>query len=256
MNDHKAITILKQQRHYFTNRGVFEVEEKSRANYVTSIDKEIEDNIKQALANAYPSIAFVGEEEVSNAHFDTYWLLDPIDGTQNFIKRQYPSMISLALVSKGRVTFAVIYDPYFDDVYHAELGRGAFLNGLPIHVSDSPLNKAIIMVGTSPYSRQLSHATFQLAHTLFDHASDIRRSGSACYDLVQVACGRADAYVELFVHSWDYAAGYLLVKEAGGQVSDIKGQSLDDMKIGTTTIVASNQHLHHQLIHLTKESLS
>lgn len=250
-----ALDILRNQRHYFTARGQFLVEEKSRANYVTEIDKKIEETIKASLQHEYPDINFVGEEELENKVYENYWLLDPIDGTQNYIKGQYPSMISLALVIKKEVVFAVIYDPYFDEMYYANKGEGAYLNDKKLHVSNGQLKKAIIMLGTSPYNRELSPTTFKLAKVLFDNASDIRRSGSACYDLVQVATGRAEAYLELHVHSWDYAAGYLLIKEAGGQLSDIRGRSLDKMMVGTTSIVASNGHIHHDLLTLLEHQL-
>jgi len=248
MNYKQAIEIVKKQRIYFTNRSQLEVEEKSRANYVTNIDKTIENSIKEELAIVYPHIDFVGEEELENKTSSLYWLLDPIDGTQNYIKRQYPSMISLALVENDIVTFALIYDPYFDDVYEACIGQGAYLNGQRISVSDNNLEKAIIMLGTSPYNRNLSKKTFTLARNVFENVSDIRRSGSACYDLVQVATGRADGYVELIVQSWDFAAGYLLVKEAGGVLSNIEGQSLNKIKVGPTSIVASNKRVHDELI--------
>lgn len=250
-----AFEIIRNQGRYFTTRTDFHIEEKSRANFVTSIDKEIEENIKKELALAYPHVDFVGEEESTNTASNLFWLLDPIDGTQNFIKAQYPSMISLALVKDKEVIFAIIYDPYFDKMYHASKGEGAYIEGQRIFVSKTNLNRAIIMYGTSPYRREISNKTFELARSLFDHGNDIRRSGSACYDLVQVATGKADGYVELFVHSWDYAAGYLLILEAGGKVSDCEGNSLSAIKIGTTSIVASNGLIHDELIILTKDIL-
>ena len=253
MNYQSAIDILRAQRHYFTTRHPFEVEEKSRANYVTSIDKQIEHNIKSALALSYPHINFVGEEEIEQKGYHHYWLLDPIDGTQNFIKRQYPSMISLALVEDETVVFAIIYDPYFDDVYHAYKGKGAYLNDEKISVSREVANHAIVMTGTSPYNRELTEATFATLQAIYRTSSDIRRSGSACYDLVQVATGRADGYVELLVQSWDYAAGYLLVSEAGGEISDINGASLANMKLGSTSIVATNGLIHQNLLKTIKE---
>lgn len=255
MRYEQTIDILKSQRHYFTHRAHLEIEEKSRANYVTNIDKTIENNIKQALLTIYPHINFVGEEEVENLTYDHYWLLDPIDGTQNYIKGQYPSMISLALVEKGTVVYAVIYDPYFDVMYTAYKGEGAFQNGSPIHVSADKMNKAIVMVGTAPYTRDLTDDTFKVAKSVYEHASDIRRSGSACYDLVQVATGRAEAYFEHFVHSWDYAAGLLIVQEAGGIVSDMEGKSLNEMKVRTTSILASNHNIHQELIQLIEANV-
>ena len=255
MRYEQTIDILKSQRHYFTHRTHLEIEEKSRANYVTNIDKTIENNIKQALLTIYPHINFVGEEEGENLTYDHYWLLDPIDGTQNYIKGQYPSMISLALVEKGTVVYAVTYDPYFDVMYTAYKGEGAFQNGSPIHVSAGKMNKAIVMVGTAPYTRNLTDGTFKVAKSIYEHTSDIRRSGSACYDLVQVATGRAEAYFEHFVHSWDYAAGLLIVQEAGGIVSDLEGKSLNEMKVGTTSILASNHNIHQELIQLVEANV-
>lgn len=255
MNYNKVFEILRKQGHYFRNRTDFSIEEKSKANYVTTIDKEIEENIKGELAVSFPEVDFVGEEESTNTMSNLFWLLDPIDGTQNFIKAQYPSMISLALVANKEVIFAAIYDPYFDKIYHAYKGKGAFCEDKQIYVSKTPMKRAIIMYGTAPYNRDYSEKTFALARKLFEQGNDIRRSGSACYDLVQVASGKADAYTELLVHSWDFAAGYLLVLEAGGKVSDINGDSLSTIKIGTTSILASNGIIHDELVNITRGTL-
>ena len=255
MDFSRVFELIRSKRHFFTQRSDFKVEEKSRANYVTSIDQTIQQEIRTGLEQLFPSIDFVGEEASKHTTSKLFWLLDPIDGTQNFIKGQYPSMISLALVERGQVVFALIYDPYFDQMYHALLGKGAYQEDQRLSVSTTKVENAIVMVGTSPYSRHLSLNTFNLAKNIFEKANDIRRSGSACYDLVQVATGQADGYVELFVHSWDYAAGLLLINEAGGQVSDNKGNSISNIRVGTTSIVASNKIIHQDLIVLSKEAI-
>ncbi len=177
---------------------------------------------------------------------DTYWILDPIDGTTNLIHDYQHSVVSLALYEKGEITLGIVYDPFREDVYHAQKGRGSFLNGTPIHVSDAAaLRETIISVGTSPYDRELADENFNRIRRVFDHAQDIRRTGTAALDLAYVACGRTGGFFEPRLSPWDFAAGQLLVKEAGGRVTDFAGEELDFLKRGS--VAASNGKIHEEL---------
>ena len=204
-------------------------EEKSgKANFVTVYDKLVQQTIKAKLFEIMPEAVFVGEEEDVHAAIDSGYafIVDPIDGTTNFIKDYRHSAVSCALLKDGSPVFGAIYNPYLDEMFTAVRGEGAFLNGSPIHVSDEPLSNGIVLVGTSPYYEELSEKTFRMAFDYFRKALDIRRSGSAALDLCAVASGRAEVFCELILSPWDYAAGSLIVGEAGGRVTTVEGEKL------------------------------
>lgn len=149
--------------------------------------------------------------------------MDPIDGTTNFIKDYHVSAISAGLAKDGEKYIGVVYNPYLDEMFTAERGKGAFLNGRPIHVSRNPLSEGIVLFGTAPYYEELSKKSFQMAYAYFKKALDVRRSGSAAIDLCSIAAGRAELYFELRLSPWDFAAGALIVEEAGGVVTTVEG---------------------------------
>ena len=155
-----------------------------------------------------------------------FFIVDPIDGTTNFIRDYHASSISVALVVDGAAEFGVVYNPYLDEMFTARRGYGAFCNGKRLHVSSEPIENALVVFGTSPYREDLSEKSFKLAYAYFKRAADVRRSGSAALDLCAVAAGRADLFFELSLSPWDYAAGALVVEEAGGVVSDPDGGKL------------------------------
>lgn len=177
---------------------------------------------------------------------DTYWILDPIDGTTNLIHDYQHSVVSLALYNKGEIVLGVIYDPFREDVYYAQKGKGSFLNGSPIHVSDAEtLRETIVTIGTSPYDRELTEVNFQRFQRVFERSQDIRRTGSAALDLAYVACGRTGGFFESLLSPWDFAAGMLLVTEAGGRVTNYAGESLNLLQRGS--VIASNGKVHEEL---------
>lgn len=220
---------------------------KGQADYVTQVDTDIQSFLAGELGRRFPDIQFLGEEEgLHEMSGDTYWILDPIDGTTNLIHDFQHSVVSLGLYEKGEITMGVVYDPFREDVYSAKKGEGSFLNGAPIHVSDAEtLGETIITVGTSPYNRELSEENFRRIRRVFDKSQDIRRTGTAALDLAYVACGRVGGFFEPRLCPWDFAAGMLLVTEAGGQVTDFSGEPVDLLKKGS--IVASNGKVHEEL---------
>jgi len=247
MDFQKAIDAVKNQKSLILSRiSLNTVTEKGHFDYVTNVDVEIEKNLQKALKTFYPSIPFWGEEGEKPDLRGSYWLLDPIDGTTNYIHDYKCSVISLALVNKGEVVFGVIYNPYFDELFTAEKGKGSFCNGIKISVSKNLLEKSLISFGTTPYDRYLFSQLTELLKIIFPDVQDLRRSGSAAYDLALVASGRTDGYFELILRPWDFAAGILLVKEAGGKVTTCNGNILRfDTPI---SVLATNGKIHPFLV--------
>lgn len=212
------------------------VEKKSgRANFVTRYDKQVQEFLFERLGELVPEAVFIGEEEEQHAQLpaSAAFIIDPIDGTTNFMKNYQVSCISVALLQGGIPLAGVIYNPYLDELFTAWRGNGAFLNGSPIRVSDHSLKEGLVLLGTAPYNPELSQQTFTLAYELFKRSLDIRRSGSAALDLCSIACGRAELFFELLLSPWDFAAGALLVREAGGEIRSVDGEMLSfDRKQG------------------------
>ena len=200
----------------------------SAADLVTAYDVQVEAFLKRELLALVPGSAFYGEEEAENADPTQGWVfvVDPIDGTANFVRGFGQSAISVALAREGQVVYAVVLNPFTGERFTAKRGGGAFLNGSPIHVSDRPLSQGIFAMGTAPYDKALHEKTLAITRRLFDQSCDFRRMGSAALDLCAVACGRAELYFECVLSPWDYAAGWLLVEEAGGSVSTLEGTPL------------------------------
>lgn len=198
------------------------------ANFVTKYDKRVQQDLFERLGKIFPEAAFMGEEEIGKRYKAEGYLfvVDPIDGTTNFIKGYRASTISVGLLKDGKPILGVVYNPYRDEIYTAKKGEGAFLNGKPIHVSEDFLSDSLVLFGTAPYYEELWERSFDLAQVLFTHSLDVRRSGSATIDLCDVASGRAGVYFELRLSPWDYAAGSLIVQEAGGYVRGADGEEL------------------------------
>ena len=211
------------------DRGQLHVDAKSgRADLVTQYDRQVQERLRKGLLEIMPDAHFVGEEGSTQAFAPTgkFFIVDPIDGTTNFIKDYHCSSISVALVVDDAAEIGVVYNPYTDEMFCARRGQGAFCNGKRLHVSEEPLENGIVLFGTAPYHDELKEKTFQLAYAYFRKALDIRRSGSAALDLCMIAAGRAELFFELILSPWDYAAGALIVTEAGGLASDCDGRPL------------------------------
>ena len=211
------------------DRAQLHVDAKSgHANFVTEYDRLVQARLQEGLRAIVPEAGFVGEEGEGQQFSPKgkCFIVDPIDGTQNFIKDYHLSCISVALMVDGRAERAVIYNPYTDEMFSAARGQGAFCNGRRLAVSAEPLERGVVVFGTAPYHEELSALSFKLAYAYFRKALDVRRSGSAALDLCAIAAGRAELFFELVLAPWDYAAGALLVQEAGGTVSDIDGNEL------------------------------
>ena len=195
------------------------VSKEGHANYVTNIDCKVQTFLEKELLQLLPGSAFIGEEKENQALTDApTWIVDPLDGTTNMIHDYRMSAVSIALCRDKKPVIGVIWQPFTQELFYAEEGKGAFLNDRPIKVSDTPFRNALAAVGTAPYYEELEDTGLKLAGEYLHQCADIRRSGSAALDLAYLACGRHDIFFELRLKPWDYAAGSLIVQEAGGLV--------------------------------------
>ncbi len=212
-----------------------------RANFVTQYDVEVQTFLINELSKKFPEAGFIGEEgDNEEVKSDYCFIIDPIDGTTNFIYDYHHSAISVGLQYKGEMILGVVFNPYLDEMFHAEKGKGAFLNGGPIKVLDEGLADGIVGFGTAPYYRDKADETFELVRKLFDKCLDIRRSGSAALDLCYVAAGRFVLFCEKVVCTWDYAAASLIITEAGGKISTIEGEKMP-FSIPTSVLAAGSK---------------
>lgn len=220
------------------------VVEKDRMDYASEVDADAEKVIVKELRRAYPDYAVVGEEGGSQGKGRYTWVIDPLDGTSNYLRGFPHYCVSIALVDNGEPTDAVIFDPLRNDLFTASKGAGAQLNERRIRVADrKDLSGTLICTGFPPRERSRATAQLKCVNELLAQAEDVRRTGSAALDLAYVACGRLDAYFEAGVKDWDVAAGVLLVREAGGRICDYKGAPtarLDGRGPQTRQIIAAN----------------
>ena len=238
-----------------TNVEIAEVKQ-GDVNYVTFYDKKVQDFLIENLKNAFPNAYFIAEEKDNDSSAlqnDLCFIIDPIDGTTNFIRDYKSSSISIGVFSRGEGIFGAILNPYLNELYTAEKGKGAYLNGEKISVSTKPFENAIYAFGSSPYYKsELAEKTFNVAKALFLTCTDIRRSGSAALDFCHVASGRIDLFFECRLSPWDFAAGSVIVKEAGGMITDMDGNDLDYTK--PQSILCSNGAIHKNALNIVKNT--
>jgi len=228
------------------------VTKKGLHDYVTQVDVEAESVILETLTQAYPNHAILAEESGRSGESDYTWVIDPLDGTLNFIHGYPQYAISIALRVKSRLDQAVIYDPLKDELFTASRGEGAQLNGQKIRVSTNlELESALLATGFPARNKQLLPKYLKGFAKILQASADIRRSGSAALDLANVACGRVDGYWEYDLKEWDVAAGALLVQESGGLVGDTLG---GETHLLHGNIAAANPKIFRQLISLLTAS--
>jgi myo-inositol-1(or 4)-monophosphatase len=222
------------------------VVEKARQDYASEVDSQVETEIIRELRRAFPDHAFLGEESGPIGKSRYTWIIDPLDGTSNYLRGLPHFCVSLALVEKGEPLHGVVYDPLRNELFTASRGSGAFLNDRRLRVATrTELGGAMLATGFPPRERARLAPQLEAVRRLLDEAEDIRRTGSAALDLAYVACGRVDGYFEAGVKPWDIAAGLLLVREAGGRVCDFRGTS--DHLLDRGQIVAANLKLSEAL---------
>ena len=216
----QLIRIAREAGAFFRKDELTRVDcKEGHANYVTNIDCEVQAYLEEKLLQLLPGSVFIGEEKENHELTDTFtWIVDPLDGTTNMIHDYHLSAVSIALCRNKIPVTGLIWQPFTRELFYAEAGKGAFLNNRPIHVSETPFPSALVAVGTAPYYEELEDISMKLACDFLHECADIRRSGSAAMDLAYLACGRHDIFFEMMLKPWDYAAGSLIVREAGGLV--------------------------------------
>lgn len=213
-------------------------------NFVTDYDVRAQKLIYAGLKKIHPTASLMGEEdETHEACLEgDCFIVDPLDGTQNFINGYRHSAVSIGMTRNGVPVLGVIYNPYQDELFWAEQGKGAFCNGRPLHTSTAPLSESVLLFGCSSYNREQTDLTFRLLRNLFDRALDLRSSGSAALDLCYVAAGRVNLFFEYQLSPWDYCAGSLILTEAGGRVSQWSGSPLDLVNGGSVLAAGPNAY--------------
>jgi myo-inositol-1(or 4)-monophosphatase len=227
--------------------SIQEIRHKGVVDLVTDVDLASEKLVCSTLGNAFPSHTILGEEGGTLGGHDARfrWLVDPLDGTTNYAHGFPLFCVSIGFEVDGELTFGVVYAPCLDELFVAERGRGATLNGRPIHVSDvAELRQAMVATGF-PYDREAVPRALRSFEVMSFESQAVRRVGSAALDLCYVACGRFDAYWEHQVKAWDMGAGALIVLEAGGQLSATDGSPFS---VDGGQVLSSNAHLHPLLI--------
>jgi myo-inositol-1(or 4)-monophosphatase len=223
-----------------------EIYYKGAVDLVTPFDTKAQRTIFDYLSSFFPDHDYLAEEGLSqNKGAEMRWIIDPLDGTTNYAHHYPVFTISIALERKSEIVLGLVYDPMREEMFSALKGKGAFLNGKKISVSDiDELDKSLLATGF-PYDVRISHKNNILHFNNFIiRAQGIRRCGSAAMDLCYVACGRYDGFWELKLKPWDTAAGAFIVREAGGQVSDFRG---GEFSISGSEILATNGSIHQQM---------
>ena len=244
--------VCKAGRKLLTGEGRAVTEKEGIGNYVTELDKALQEQLREELSQLVPEAGFQGEEGGKTQTTGLRWIVDPIDGTANFVRNLHYSCVSVALAMDNTPLLGVVYNPYLDICYSAEKGKGAFCNGEPIQVSGNAIARSLVSVGFTAYERDMTDRMFRLFRGLFDRCEDIRSFGSAALDLCAVGAGNLDAFAELHLYPWDYAAAACIITEAGGVVTDLKG---DPLPLDTASgVLAGNSANYPQALSICRET--
>ncbi len=225
------------------------IEDKGRSDLVSEVDRNTEKMIISALKAKYPDHAFLGEEggqQGSQQESEFLWVIDPLDGTTNFLHGLSHFAVSIALVRRGKLELGIVHNPVSNETFSALRGQGAMLNGrrIRVHQNRDPL-RAIVATGFPTRQPELLPRQYALAASVLKEFGDLRRFGSAALDLCFVACNRQDGYFEMGIKPWDIAAGILIAQEAGALASDFQGHSAS---YDQDNIVCANVYLHKLLL--------
>lgn len=223
-----------------------DVETKSRNSLVSYVDKTAEEILVKGLGNILPEAGFITEEETTRQQKSAYtWIIDPLDGTTNFLQNIPFYCVSVGLLHESELVIGIVIDVEHHETFYAWKGGGAWCNGKPIHVSDRSSVADVVVATGFPYAAK--NVTLELVNA-FDYflknARGLRRLGSAALDLAYVACGRFDLYYETSLNAWDIAGGMLLVKEAGGRVADFSG---GELMLETGQVLSANANVFPEI---------
>ena len=245
----QAGTYIRNER---ANFSVDRVERKHAHDYVSYVDKGSEQLIVRALRELLPEAGFITEEGSAGHTDEQYvWVVDPLDGTTNFIHGFAPYAVSIALCKGREIVVGVVYEIVSDECFYAWQGGGAFVNERPIQVGTSAINDALLCLQLPYNSDAYKPVISKLLNCFYGNVGSIRMIGSAAIALCYVAAGRLDAYAERYIGQWDYMAGALIVKEAGGCVTNYAGE---DYFMEGDSVIATNEVIHQELLEAVKQA--
>ena len=230
-----------------------DVEEKGLNSLVSYVDKTAEHQLVEALGKLLPgSVFFTEEDTVENQSGDLQWIIDPLDGTTNFLFQLLVFSVSVALQQEGQTVLGMVYEVNRQECFYAWKGGGAFLNGQPIRVSRrAPLSQSLLATGFPYHDYSRIEQYFKVFEHFMRHSRGIRRFGSAAVDLAYVACGRFDGFFEYSLNAWDVAGGAFIIREAGGAVTDFRGGT--DFLFGGE-IIAANPAIGREMLEVIREA--
>ncbi len=228
------------------NIGHLRVDQKGKNDYASEVDRAAEREIITIIKTAYPDHALLAEESGAHGSNDFIWVIDPLDGTTNFLHGFPQYAVSIALKHKGRLEVGVVYDPLRDELFSAERGGGAMLNNRRLRVTQQTSLKGALLGTGFPFKTDFHlDAYMGMFRALTTECAGLRRAGAAALDLAYVAAGRLDGFWEIGIMEWDMAAGILLIKEAGGVATDF---SFNDKYMQSGNVIAASPKMH-QLIY-------
>lgn len=269
MNYIDVIELVYSARHIAKNATLRDnVSEKGSQDFVTAIDLEISEFIKNGIKEIAPNSAFVTEEEQAHSTSNDRFILDPIDGTTNLIHKYNLSSISLAHFKDGQIVFGVVFNPFTDEMWFSVKDNGSYfystkfglsrlkkigLNNYKenrLSVSANTPDRAILEFGAGSTDKLNSAKTFELAHKIFHECGDLRRMCSTAIAICYIASGKIDGYFERKIKAWDYSAASLILEEAGGKLSEWSGKKLSFNE--PSTIIAGNKDVYEYLLNIVK----
>lgn len=228
------------------------ISEKEHNDFVTDVDQRAEQEIIKIIHKAYPDHAFLGEESGASGDNDYVWIIDPLDGTTNFIHGLPHFSTSIAMQYRGKTKYGLIYDPLRQELFTASRGGGAYCNARRIRLSSQKtIDGALIGYAFAPNASKYFPGFMKACAELTPHVAGLRRCGSAALDLAYLAAGRFDGLIEIGLSIWDLAAGVLLIKEAGGLVSDLCGK---EAYCARNNIVAGNPKIFKELLKIVNKA--
>ena len=236
----KIIKIVKNASKIMLDNHIMVKQKGSYANLVTNHDVEIQEFLCNEFLKIIPGCGFICEENdfISNMNKEYVFVIDPIDGTSNYAHGIKESAISIALLKNSKPLYGVVYNPFHDEMFYATSGGGAYCNGNEIHVSNRIFEDSLFCTAMSLYKKEYAKICSDIIYDTYMKCSDVRRFGSCALELCYLAIGRCDLYFELRVFPWDYAAAYLILKEAGGVLKGFNGEELDFTKV--TPLIGAN----------------
>ena len=235
----------------------FEIEQKGGcANIVTSSDVAVQNFLCQRLSEAMPGSGFLCEEkDVYDIEHEYTWIIDPIDGTANYSRGIGQCAICVGLKHADEIQMGVVYIPRTNELFHAERGKGAYLNGIRIHVSERAFANAMLCTAMPVYHKEHAGMCSEIIVEAFANCNDIRRFGACAPELCYVAMGRCELYFEYILSPWDYAAASLIVTEAGGIISSVNGDKVS-LTRPTGVIAANNMANHRQMLEIVTSKIN